>query len=359
MHQKFLEYLTKICDVYLVSRLVDERLKYSLPNDFRIFIPDLHLVDNEREKDYKYTTNNPDLFMDLLTELLNFKESADQESVNVTIYQLGDFLDLWREISVSFTSNEATNKLVEGAQKIQEAKQAIIAKLRHLNTNFLFGNHDFDLCHIPDFVSTELRYYFPIEETSAFTLHGDVFSLFEKNMPVGLKNFGVNVFGPSVKPGTKELGEFRNEVVKLGIEQAKQSHQFQDYIQQPTPFDLSNIIPITPDILDSGADISGGNFNINTDLTYLNEAREFANVINIEQGWDLRFGVISHTHFARIAVNDPLIDGSIPERFFALIDCGGWVGNCIATGMENPMPSAQIGVLYNNDARIYQLYREE
>jgi len=358
MHRKFLEYLTKICDVYLVSRFMDERLNYSAQNDFRIFIPDLHLIDDEREKEYKYTTNNPGLFLDMLTEFLNFKEAASAESVNMTVYQLGDFLDLWREISVSLSPNTATQKLCEGAQKIQEAKQAIIAKLRELDTQFVFGNHDFDLFHIPDFVGTELRYYFPFEKASAFILHGDVFSLLEKNMPVSLKNFGVNIFGPFVKPGTKDLGEFRKEVVKLGLEQAKQSNQFQNYIQLPTPADLSNIIRIDPDKLDIDAGAAEDNFNINTDLTYLKEAGEFAAAVNNEHGWDLRFGVISHTHRARIAVHDPSGDGHNMEGFFALIDCGGWVGNCIAAGMENPMPSAQIGVLYNNEARIYQLFRQ-
>ncbi|HLP57374.1 MAG TPA: hypothetical protein VK186_01025 [Candidatus Deferrimicrobium sp.] len=362
MHRKFLEYLTKICEVYLVSRYMDERLKYAEPNDFRIFIPDLHLIDNKREKKYKYTTNNPALFLDMLTELMNFKEAVSLEEVKVTVYQLGDFLDLWRQVSVSFSSNKATQKLIEGAQKIQEDKQAIVAKLKELNTQFVFGNHDFDLQHIPDFAGTELRYFFPLEETSAFTLHGDVFSLFEKSMPVSLKNLGVNVFGPSVKPGTRQLGEFRKEVIKLGLEQANQSNQFQDYIQQPTPIDLIDIIHITPETIDIDDVINETNFNINTNLTYLKEAGEFASTVNQQQGWDLRFGVISHTHRARIAVNEPSLAGNNPEEFFALIDCGGWVGNCIGTSLDGTnilMPSAQIGVLYNNEARIYQLFREK
>ncbi|MCU0287745.1 MAG: hypothetical protein MUF15_15300, partial [Acidobacteria bacterium] len=305
MHRKFLEYLTNICNVYLVSRYMDERLKYSIDNDFRIFIPDLHLLDDKRDKEFKYSTNNPVLLLDMLTEFWHFKEAASQENLNVTIYQLGDFLDLWRQISISLSTTRATQKLVEGAQKIQESKQAIIAKLKELDTRFIFGNHDFDLQHIPDFAGTELRYFFPVEDTSAFTLHGDVFSLLEKNLPVPLKNFGVNIFGPSIKPGTKELGEFRKEVIELGIEQAKQTNHFQDYIQQPTT-DLSDIVHITPDTTDIETLIAEDNFNINKDLTYLKEARQFAVSVNKTQEWDLRFGVISHTHRARIAVNKPI-----------------------------------------------------
>ena len=64
--------------------------------------------------------------------------------------------------------------------------------------------------------------------------------------------------------------------------------------------------------------------------------------------------VIGHTHHARIVVDERSEkDGGSKRGFFALVDCGAWLeeGNLAGKIVHN----AQIGVLYDNDVRIYQL----
>jgi UDP-2,3-diacylglucosamine pyrophosphatase LpxH len=355
MHQRFLkDYLMKAAEVYLVSRFRDDRLKYPEANDFRIFIPDLHLIDKTREKDYNYGTNYLELLERVVKALLDFKRDASQDNVHVTVYQVGDFLDMWREIPVAFSVKEASRKLKNGVRKILEARRGITVPLRgaELKTQFLLGNHDFDLHYIPEFASSALSYYFPIsaQGPSVFTLHGNVFDLFERNMPESLKNLGVYIFGPSAKPATEKLGEFREETMKV-----HQNSDYKAFIQQPRPANLSEVIAIQQDKPTVEDYIGGDNFNIKkvgdpackeADLRFVTEAKEFAAMVNKEQGWDLRFAVIGHTHHARIALDET-------DGFFALIDCGAWIENCEGSGMV--MSNAQLGVLYHNDARVYQL----
>jgi UDP-2,3-diacylglucosamine pyrophosphatase LpxH len=62
--------------------------------------------------------------------------------------------------------------------------------------------------------------------------------------------------------------------------------------------------------------------------------------------------VLAHTHHPRIAIDER---GS---EFFSVIDCGGWItkAQAIIEGDKKTFRNAQIGVLHNNDARIYQLF---
>ena len=77
-------------------------------------------------------------------------------------------------------------------------------------------------------------------------------------------------------------------------------------------------------------------------------------MVNHQTGWNLRFMVIGHTHKARIVVDET----DDPPGFFALIDCGAWIENYQSEDGE-PIPNAQIGVIYKNDVRIYQLEPRE
>jgi len=355
MHLRFLkDYLMKVGDVYLVSRLKDSRLQYPSSGGFRVFIPDLHLIDKEREQHFKYSTNNLDLLGKCAQEFINFKQDASRENIDVYVYQLGDFMDLWREIPVSFSKNKATDELKKGVQKIMEDHIDQVKLLRDpgLKTQFLLGNHDFDLHYLTDFVDSELSYYFPISSKgpSAFALHGDAFSMLERNMPAGIKNLAVYIVGPGAKPDTKQLGQFRKETVN-----AYKGKDFSGYIQQPTPAAVSRMMKIGTDQADIDGVLNGANFNIKhmgdpaipaCDLRYAQEAEDFAMLVNKEHSWDIRFSVIGHTHYARIILDER-------DGFFALVDCGAWIEYCQGSGIT--LPCAQIGVIYDNEARIYQI----
>ena len=78
--------------------------------------------------------------------------------------------------------------------------------------------------------------------------------------------------------------------------------------------------------------------------------------VNKKTGYQLGLAIIGHTHDARIAVDD-----TNKDKPFILLDCGAWVKKSKALVkegtdyVEKEVFNAQIGVLCNNDARIYQL----
>ncbi|MCP5050510.1 MAG: hypothetical protein GY940_25320 [bacterium] len=357
MHQQFLNDLMKAADVYLVSRLRDERLNYPANHDFRIFLPDFHLIGKERDKKYNFTTNHTELLEKVLETMINFKLDVEKDNRYVTVYHLGDFMDLWREIPSTFTPEGATDQLKDGVQRIIENHSRLYALLKgnDLNTHFLLGNHDFDLHLIPEFSGSELYYYFPSfspDGPSAFALHGDVFSCFERTMPDNLAKLGVYIFGPGADVATEKLGEFRKESVKM-----HQGNDYSNYIQLRESLDLKKLIKFSGNLSqpDTVSTIPPGQFNIkrvghpdstDDELSYIEESRRFAAKVNEKHQWDMRLAVIGHTHRARIAVDET-------DGFFALMDCGSWIENC--TGSGKKMRNAQIGVLFDNEARVYQL----
>jgi hypothetical protein len=96
------------------------------------------------------------------------------------------------------------------------------------------------------------------------------------------------------------------------------------------------------------------------ELEFLDPAREYYDKVNHALNYEVRSVFIGHTHRARIAVYDDKIPGN--DSFFLLVDSGGWVKNFTANFVKNngqKIPinekKAQVGVLYNNEVRIYQL----
>lgn len=352
IHEKFLKSLNKVAEVYLVSRLKDKNLGL-VGKDVRIFIPDLHLLDREREKDFKYHSNNYALLLRLLRELKGFKKETTAGGTAVAIYQLGDCLDLWRAVPLYWSKKETDEEIPAIVEKMEEDRLALIKMMRSpaLNIQSLLGNHDFDIHDLEKYIDSELYYYFPIKADAcpvAVTLHGDIFA-YERFMPEFLERFGVYYFGPYVKGHTIDLGKLRDVIIA-----SHNKNQYKEYIQQPEPPHLGKI-----KLVKKSADIPASPFNVKrvgdpavpkASLRFAKQAKTFVKMINDETGWKLRFAVIGHTHHARIVVNE--IDE--PKGFFALIDCGAWIQNCEGEGVE-PMPSSQIGIIYNNDARIYQL----
>ncbi len=90
-------------------------------------------------------------------------------------------------------------------------------------------------------------------------------------------------------------------------------------------------------------------------LSRLSSAKKLNERINRKNDFQLQMAIIGHTHKARIAVDDS------GEKPFFLMDCGAWLKKSKALvkkdgeWVEEVVDNAQIGVLYKNDARIYQL----
>jgi UDP-2,3-diacylglucosamine pyrophosphatase LpxH len=343
MHDRLLAALESVARVRLVASLRDERLGFANAKDTRIFIPDLHLISERRRVQgaFKYATNHTDLLTSVILALNKLKSSASDDEV-VELYQLGDFLDLWREA-------DGADDQLDAASPIKDDHEDLVTALmdRSLRTRFLLGNHDFDLYRWPDYTAWERRYYLPDRADAApsvVLLHGDIFDWVE-SFPDAVQNVFVFLFAPNVAATDHRLGEM--------IDLIRQSHggrKYRTYIQARQPATIGDVLQNDVDDVPARWNVQTPGASTPSNLLYLDSAYECCQRANKEYQMNLRVAVIGHTHHARIAVREDADGG-----FFALMDCGAWIENCIADSDESPSPNAQIGALSANEARIYQL----
>jgi UDP-2,3-diacylglucosamine pyrophosphatase LpxH len=334
LHDDLLRRLQGLARVQLVARLEDARLNFPQSQELHVFIPDLHLITAARhaEAGYLYGTNYPDLLQRVAASLAVFKREAAPAG-EVVVYQIGDLFDLWRQV-------DGLDPDASAASAIQNDQASLLAALRDpdLNTQFLLGNHDYDLYRFPNFDAWQRSSILP---PSVMLLHGDVFDWVEE-LPAETKNLVLYLFTASHPAGTAELDKMQPINRQHGV-----GRDFQAAIQNPTPARTG---------LWRDPDSGGGNWNVQLSgvasadmLLYLDAARQKCAAANGAFGSTFTAAVIGHTHHARIAVRD---DG---DGFFALIDCGAWIENCNTDADPTPQPNAQIAALGANEARIYQL----
>jgi UDP-2,3-diacylglucosamine pyrophosphatase LpxH len=343
MHDRLLNSLLSVANVRLVAALRDDRLGFPNDKDLRIFIPDIHLISEKRRKEGKflYATNFTDLLTSVAGELINLKAGA-LEDETIAVYQLGDFLDLWREAS-------GADDQLDVAARIKDDHQDLVLALLddNLNARFLLGNHDFDLYRWPDYTAWERRYYLPDTAQappSVILLHGDIFDWVE-SLPDKIQDVFVFLFAPRVRPTEYALGQMR----KL-VRQSHGGRSYRNYIQNSQPATVGAVQTGVPDIIPARWNVQTAGSAPEQNLLFLESAYKCCVKANTDYDMDLRVAVIGHTHHARIAVRET-VDGGL----FTLIDCGAWIENCIADGDTSPTPNAQISALSANEARIYQL----
>ena len=370
MHNEFLRQLGQIADIYLVARLKDDRLGFPFARDLRVFIPDLHIISRFRQQEfgYKYNTNynshESDLLPALVQELIKFKRQiivenegiAEEDKRRFEVYQLGDFLDLWRETDTPWKTRPAkwrghVNRMIESNAVLYDAFLD-----ETLHTNFILGNHDFDLNRIPGFSHRWrfLRHWLVDEQEVPVVgvLHGDLFSWVER-LPDSIQQFFVHHFSPQIPK------QIRKQIVNSHIGSNflifKTYNKYKEYIMQKeapvfAEFPLKNGLP------------PGSEYNVKRapagskeELKYLTDAKKYFSAVNQRDNFKVRMAVMGHTHYSRIAVDDS------GGEFFSLVDCGAWVKFHWAVVQEEgevkriPMDNAQVGVLCDNDVRIYQL----
>ncbi len=343
MHDRLLTSLLAIADVRLVAALRDDRLGFPATKDLRIFLPDVHLISENRreERGYVYTTNHPDLLTELAAALTRLRTEANDDET-IVVYQLGDFLDLWREAP-------GLDDRLDAAARIKDDHEDLLLAImdRKLKARFLLGNHDFDLYRWPDYTAWERRYYLPdstLQAPSVILLHGDIFDWVEA-LPDKVQNVFVYLFAPHLSPNDYALGE-----METLIRQRHGSRNYRNYIKakQPTPVGA---------LREGGASRVPRRWNIQRkgdapaeNLEFLDAAFACCTRANRAYQMNLKVAVIGHTHHARVAIRETR-NGDL----FTLIDCGAWIENCIAEGAASPTPNAQIAALSANEARIYQL----
>jgi UDP-2,3-diacylglucosamine pyrophosphatase LpxH len=334
LHADLLGRLQAIARVQLVARLQDDRLNFPRAGELHVFIPDIHLITAARrvEGGYQYGTNHPALLLMVVKSLRALKLEAAPAG-EVVVYQIGDLFDLWRQV-------DGLDPNANAASAIQNDQASLLAALRDpdLNTQFLLGNHDYDLYRFPNFDAWQRSF---VLAPSVMLLHGDVFDWVEK-LPDELQNLVLYLFTASHPAGTADLEKLR----PLNNKQ-RGGRKFRDFIRNRAPAPTGKWRETSDD---------GGSWNVQVAgtapkqmLLYLDEARQKCGAANGQFGSALNMAVIGHTHQARIAVHDT------EDEFFALMDCGAWIENCSTVDDPTPQPNAQIAALGANEARIYQL----
>jgi UDP-2,3-diacylglucosamine pyrophosphatase LpxH len=310
--------------VRLVASLRDRRLNFPSPGDARIFLPDMHVVSAATRAKYEYGTNDTGLLTRVLRKIRTLKAVGGR---TIALYQMGDFLDLWREEAVSHARKDAPSRIVAD-------HSALMSELFDgaLKARFLLGNHDVDLAWWSSFVAWERRYFLPPRgsmKSSGMALHGDVLDWVEL-LPDALNRFFVYYFSPLASAADHDL--YR---VKAVIERCNGAQDFSKQICGTAALGRLREVTFT----------SSHNLGQHP---FLDKARAAARAASQTAGLDLRFMVIGHTHQARIAVRDDA------QGFFALVDCGAWIEHGRDSAGE-VFPNQQITVLSENEFRIYQL----
>jgi UDP-2,3-diacylglucosamine pyrophosphatase LpxH len=330
LHDDLLRALRGNAAVELVACLRDERLGFPQAHELHVFIPDVHLITAARraESGYAYTTNFPGLLENVVVSLKDLRrDSAATGAGEVVVYQLGDLFDLWRQV-------DGLDPQAIVASAIQNDHLSLLRALRdpELNTQFVLGNHDYDLFRFPSFDAWQRSFILP---PSALVLHGDVFDWVEAALPDELKNLFLYLFSVSHPAGKAEIKKLRplNRRSRAG-------NRFRTFIRSQDPARTGTWPP---------QDGIPPYFNVQVEgvappamLTFLDQARR-------KCAAEFKIAVIGHTHQARIAVHDAA------DGFFALIDGGAWIESCATEDDPTPRPNAQIAALGANEARIYQL----
>jgi UDP-2,3-diacylglucosamine pyrophosphatase LpxH len=329
LHDDVFRELADVANVRLVASLRDARLNFPSPDDIRIFLPDMHIVSHRTRAKYSYGTNDMDLLADVLVRLAGLKARSQGRTVGV--FQVGDFLDLWREESVASARVDAASRIVTDHPRLMNA---IFSPT--LKTRFLLGNHDIDLAWWPNFAAWERRYFLPPRgstQASGVVVHGDMFDWMELT-PDPLNQFFVYFFSPLFGAADHDLNDVKRLVVR-----------------QNSAANFTNSIGGTASLGEIFSQPGVPDRHNLRGHAFLDKAREAVRVANQAYQLNLRFLVMGHTHNARIALHD---GGG--DDFFALIDCGGWLEDASDSSGAR-YKNQTLAVLSENDARIYQVDR--
>jgi UDP-2,3-diacylglucosamine pyrophosphatase LpxH len=364
MHKEFLDGLRNIANVKLVAKYKNKKIGFPYNNRLRIFIPDLHLYSKSSFEKNRYTARTnyiDDLLPSLVQYLARFKKESENADKEVVVYQVGDFLDPWRETPVFWAKDPG--KYAEAIDRIIKDNPDVWNELTDaetINTRFVLGNHDIDIYHIPRLAHLFgfLRLFIEDkdEKVVAAVMHGDLFSWFEKVAPDWMQQLAVYYFSP--KKLKEKNPKLFDEVKKNADSSAKEDL---DNDEGEIAGDLGDLID--PDEAPEDEwNVKRPGSAEKEELDLLDPAREYYQEVNQRLDYEVRTTFVGHTHRARIAVYDEKVPGN--DTFFLLVDSGGWVKNFTANFVQNGQKTpinekkAQLGVLCNNEVRVYQFSKK-
>lgn len=344
-------------ELRLLGRVADDVVGNQSDSEVFLFVPDLHVVTEERQKrfaNYAFNHAANRVLARLLQRLAKLRADWDDDGQRklVTV-QLGDFFDLWREFPSGANPGDIPDEahgelrdvLYRGVQRHQPC----------LKATMLLGNHDTKrgtpLAEIPFQLKAFNRT--ASGEPFLFTTHGDAFDVLEILVPDAIEEFIVQFVG-SLTPVNKY------PVADWGAAAAKTNKSIKDLencITEPLhdltmPAGAVRVRPGDPlpaqfaRTVAAPQDAQHGAF----------EKYHRSISVAAQRGLDaaaVRVVVVGHSHAATMILCRPPAD-----RPLLMMDAGAWIEQCtypLAEGGTVTEPSAQLGVIHGNDVRLYQV----
>lgn len=319
----------------LVARYDDPGLGLP-PGRARLFIPDIHLLSEKAAKEFPKTGfKRPADLKRFLKALAAFKQAS---AGDLQVFQIGDIFDLWRMRGSGGAKRKVEDVSADHAELLE---LLLFGPPTGCRASIVAGNHDYDIHNLAEWNAP--RFWFlndsPSGTGDALLIHGDAFDWIENFLPDMLQAAVVRL-AKQVSSGQHQLD---HEDI-LGVLA----------LNDTLPKKDNPIGAVRPDL---GTDAGGGNRHnvvpwsktVGSVGKYFEPAAAMALEL-LNRGRDIRLVICGHSHDARIVVGDR---GDGVE--IALMDCGAWLGECRFGATAPLRPSAQVGVLVGNDARVYQL----
>lgn len=337
-HDIFLDHLKALLQVQLVARFKgDEAVGNTNEKYLHVFVPDLHLLSEAARMNFNLKFDWSDEFTKVTTTLLNTRDHLKRENHRMTVTQLGDFVDLWRE---SLEGPKSVKDIMEAFPDIRDrflrkSEDSVSARL-------LLGNHDLNARESRIFARARMAHYLPGAGWTLLATHGDIYDYLELFLPDVINTIVLQILRRIPKPSTYPM------------------EKLMDLQEQYPPNDNQGDATFA-EMEDAGADLPS-EFNIIT-VTEEEKRQETHKLLplavkaarNLRTEKDpegkaiapnLKVMVIGHTHHARLIIDK--IDDLI------LMDCGGWVGN-YRVRQAPAWPNHQLGAICGSDLRIYQV----
>jgi hypothetical protein len=346
-------------EIRLLGRINDPVINNRSDREVFLFVPDLHVISPERQERFgRYGFNHAEtnLLARLLLRLeaLRSQWELDGDNKLVTV-QLGDFFDLWREFPRA-ADPDAIGDDVHG-QLRDVLYRGLDRGEACLRATMILGNHDTKRGIPLEEIPFRLKSFNRSGDGNPFlfTNHGDAFDIIERLVPDPIQEFVVNFIGsltPTNKYWVGNWGKAASEINKrLGdMEEAVVApNHVLDAVSGAPRVEPDTNLPVRLAVeVDSADGVDHGSFE-----KYYRSIIMADGAGTVSQS--LRVVAIGHTHHAAMILCEPGGGG----RPLLMMDVGAWIENCSYPleegGPPVQEPSAQLGVIHGNDARIYQI----
>lgn len=349
--------------IRLIARLYnDELLGGDSPARTFLFFPDLHLLSAQGRQKYRYGFERLEgdryvqrnvLLDRVCGTMLDFGKKLPSGR-SLTTVQLGDILDLWREIEVPL--DDVTGIVARILDDNPEVRKRLVGVGKtSLHPDVLIGNHDLRMNQSIELRRARRAVAYPIAgKRTLLVTHGDLFDTVEIATPDAVVEWAIEKFGRGALPGTNTLDrttERSSEGIggphgspPIDVDDEASSDLFPDWVNV-----WVTVAPCPEEELERSHGL------LPVALMYAKGLRagtaRYLRWMGLRSGLpDLRTMVIGHSHHARICIHR---DRNTPENGLVLVDCGAWLEFSRFGG--STVPACQIGVLCGGDMRIYQL----